>query len=161
MTNTAAQPRIISMETRVLKGLSASMSLTNDETFNLWSRFQQMRIHHQLQEPDFYYSVHVYPENYFEAFSPEQHFTKYALIDLNNSELAPQAWEPFELNGGLYAVFDHKGPDTSIFQYIYTQWLPQSGFRLDSRPHFEKLPAGYVPGHPESEEEIYIPILAV
>jgi AraC family transcriptional regulator len=65
------------------------------------------------------------------------------------------------LPGGLFAVFSHKGPDSSIFQYIYTQWLPQSGYVLDNRPHFEKLPSGYIPGHPDSEEEIYIPIRAV
>lgn len=161
MTNKAAQPRIISTESLILSGLSASMSLMNDKTFNLWSRFQQIRIQHQLQEPDFYYSVNVYPEGYFETFNPANTFVKHTLVSAEYAKSMEFPWDTFVLPGGMYAVFDHKGPDTSIFQYIYSTWLPKSGFELDNRPHFEKLPANYIPGYPESTEEIYIPIRTV
>jgi AraC family transcriptional regulator len=45
-------------------------------------------------------------------------------------------------------------------KYIYTEWLPNSGFQLDNKPHFEVLGDNYL-GHenPESEEEIWIPII--
>jgi AraC family transcriptional regulator len=41
--------------------------------------------------------------------------------------------ETFVLEGGLYAVFDHKGSgeDHSIFEYIYGSWIPDSNHLLD------------------------------
>jgi AraC family transcriptional regulator len=48
--------------------------------------------------------------------------------------------------------------DTAIFQYIYSTWLPASGYALDNRPHFELLGEKYKQGSPHSEEEIWIPI---
>ena len=68
--------------------------------------------------------------------------------------------EKFTLEGGLYAVFDYKGlpGNPEIFQYIFTEWLPGSGYLLDNRPHFEVIGAKYKANSPESEEEIWIPI---
>ena len=62
--------------------------------------------------------------------------------------------------GGLYAMFEYKGSskDNSIFQYIYTSWLPNSTYVLDDRPHFEVLGKKYKNNDPNSEEEIWIPI---
>jgi AraC family transcriptional regulator len=154
-------PRFIESPAVTLFGISTEMSLSNNKTQLLWNNFRRQQKQSNPVDPDFLYSVNVYPERYFETFNPETTFMKYALVSAEYAEGMDLPWETFVLPEGLYAVFDHKGPDTSIFQYIYTQWLPQSGYKLDSRPHFEKLPAGYMPGHPESEEEIYIPICAV
>ena len=68
--------------------------------------------------------------------------------------------ECFELPGGQYAVFFYKGSstDNSIFKMIFDEWLPASGYEIDSRPHFEILGNKYVNEDPESEEEIWIPI---
>jgi AraC family transcriptional regulator len=68
--------------------------------------------------------------------------------------------ETFVLSGGEYAVFDYKGSsnDSSIFQYIFMNWLPNSGYNLDNRPHFEVLGEKYKNNDPTSEEEIWIPI---
>jgi AraC family transcriptional regulator len=64
------------------------------------------------------------------------------------------------LPSGLYAVFDYKGSsnDQSIFLYIFGSWLPNSGYNLDDRPHFEVLGNKYKNNDPTSEEEIWIPI---
>jgi AraC family transcriptional regulator len=66
----------------------------------------------------------------------------------------------FSIPGGLYAVFDYKGSstDSSIFQYIFETWLPNSDYELDNRPHFEVLGDKYKNNDPASEEEIWIPI---
>jgi AraC family transcriptional regulator len=68
--------------------------------------------------------------------------------------------ESFILYGGLYAVFDYKGSsvDNRIFQYIYMNWIPNSEYQLDNRPHFEVLGEKYRNNDPTSEEEIWIPI---
>jgi AraC family transcriptional regulator len=68
--------------------------------------------------------------------------------------------EDFELPGGRYAVFSYRGSsaDPAPFTHIYSEWLPQSGYALDDRPHFEVLGPKFKPNHPDSEEEIWIPI---
>jgi AraC family transcriptional regulator len=42
--------------------------------------------------------------------------------------------------------------------YIFNTWLPQSNYQLAPRPHFEILGEKYKNNHPDSEEEIWIPI---
>ena len=68
--------------------------------------------------------------------------------------------ESFLLKKGLYAVFNYKGlsSDNSIFQYIFSKWIPESNYLLDDRPHFEILGVKYKNNDPNSEEEIWIPI---
>lgn len=66
----------------------------------------------------------------------------------------------FVLPGGLYTIFDYKGlnTDTRIFICIFKEWLPNSNYVLDGRPHFEILGKKYKNNDPESEEKIWIPI---
>ena len=72
----------------------------------------------------------------------------------------PQGMESFVLEGGLYAVFDYKGSSTdmSIYQYIFSEWIPNSAYTVDDRPHFEVLGPKYKNNSPDSEEEIWIPV---
>ena len=57
----------------------------------------------------------------------------------------------------------HVYPTDSTFQktiqYIFLDWLPKSEFQVDHRPHFEKLGDKYNPTDPNSEEEVFIPIV--
>jgi AraC family transcriptional regulator len=41
---------------------------------------------------------------------------------------------------------------------MLTEWLPNSAYALDDRPHFEALGEQYKNNDPNSEEEIWIPI---
>jgi AraC family transcriptional regulator len=69
--------------------------------------------------------------------------------------------EKLELPGGLYAVFSYRGKASDAsdtFKYIYYEWLPTSEYFLDDRPHFEILGEKYKNEHPDSEEEIWIPV---
>lgn len=70
--------------------------------------------------------------------------------------------ETFDLPGGLYAMFYYKGSSDNaaqVFNYILQEWLPKSGYKLDTRPHFEVLGEKYKTGDVNSEEEIWIPIV--
>ena len=69
--------------------------------------------------------------------------------------------DQMDLAGGQYAVFNYKGMpgDPKIFQYIYSEWLPASSYRLDNRPHFEVLGSKYKHNSQDSEEEIWIPVV--
>lgn len=67
-----------------------------------------------------------------------------------------------EINGGKYAVFLYQGSYSylnAVYDRIYSQWLPTSGYKLETSDCFEK----YL-NHPDRTEpeklktEIYIPI---
>lgn len=67
-----------------------------------------------------------------------------------------------EIAGGRYAVFLYQGPYTNlgiVYDTIFAQWLPGSGYELRNAPLFEK----YVNDPSRTEEaklktEIYIPL---
>ncbi len=70
--------------------------------------------------------------------------------------------ETLVLPTGYYAVFDYKGlsADNSIYEYIFNNWLPNSGYSIDERPQFEVLGSNYRNNDSESEEEIWISIIS-
>jgi AraC family transcriptional regulator len=105
-------------------------------------------------------SVNVYPSDYFERFDPHKSFQKRAVAEVEPGTTVPEGMHEFNLPGGRYAVFTHRGhsKDTSIFQRIYGEWIPCSGYDVDDRPHFERLGPKYNINSEDAEEEIWIPI---
>mgnify|MGYP001944420302 FL=1 len=139
--------------------MSVEMSLLDPQTTPLFQAFMP-----RLKELPYalgteVYSLQEYPEGYFNSFNPQQIFKKWALVAITPTTHLPAGMEPFEIPGGTYAVFFQKGMDTVIFNEIYSQWLPQSSYELDARPHFEILGPKYKHNSPDSEEEIWIPIV--
>jgi AraC family transcriptional regulator len=106
------------------------------------------------------YSIQLYSPDHFKQFNPNNEFTKWAAIQSDGLTTASTGLGTFILEKGVYAVFDYKGmsSDPSIFQYIYTDWLPKSKYLLDDRPHFEILEEKHKNNDPQSEVEIWIPI---
>ena len=154
------QPRIERISQKKLIGINIRMSLINDKTSDLWRHFMPRinDIDNKLSRDRI--SLQVYPTSYFDNFSPKLEFVKWAMVEVGDSTYVPDDMAQYTLKGGLYAVFDYKGPsdDKSIFQYIYGTWVPNSKYKLDNRPHFEVLGEKYKNNNPESEEEIWIPI---
>lgn len=69
--------------------------------------------------------------------------------------------ETLTLTGGKYAVFIHKGTPAEFpltAAYIYRSWLPDSGYELEEREHFEVMGPKYLPNDPNAEEEIWFPV---
>lgn len=154
------EPRIEVATPKKLVGKRTKMSLTNDTTFDLWKSFMTTRKEIQNTIGTDRYSVQVFPPTYFENFNPNTAFEKWATMEVSDKEIIPDTMEKFHLQGGLYAVFHHKNSNsaTSIFEYIFSTWLPSSKYNLDNRPHFEVLGKNYRNNDPNSEEEIWIPI---
>lgn len=152
------EPRIERIAQKKLMGSHLQMSLSNNKTAELWRSFMPRlqeisnRLHKEL------FAVQIYNASYFEAFTPTALFQKWAAVEVSNFDHIPDGMEGFLLEAGLYAVFDLKGQDPSIFDYIFMTWLPNSKYRLDHRPHFEILGEKYKKDSPDSEEEIWIPI---
>lgn len=152
------QPQFVSIEPKKLLGICLEMSLAENRTGELWRSFMPRLKEIETRFGNNLYSLQVYDEDYFQQFDPRREFEKWALAEVKNFSVIPDEMEPFELPGGLYAVFRHKGMGTEIFQFIFSEWLPNSGYLLDNRPHFEILGEKYKQGSPDSEEEIWIPV---
>ncbi|WP_394747720.1 GyrI-like domain-containing protein [Spongiimicrobium salis] len=154
------QPRIEQLQQKKLVGKRLSMSLVHNRTAELWAGFgpRIKEIGNRLSTDKI--SMQVYDKLYYSHFNPTTAFEKWATVEVADFEAIPEGLEPFELMAGPYAVFDYKGSssDPSIFQYIFNTWLPNSGYTLDDRPHFEVLGDTYKNNDPQSEEEIWIPI---
>ncbi|NKI32954.1 GyrI-like domain-containing protein [Croceivirga thetidis] len=154
------QPTIKILQPKKLVGLSLKMSLVKNLTGRLWGQFgpRIREIQNRVSEDKI--SMQVCPPDYYAKFSPTTEFTKWAAVEVSSYDILPEGLQTFDLHGGLYAVFDYKGSsaDTSIFQYIFTDWLPKSGYVVDDRPHFEILGPKYKNNDPNSEEEIWIPV---
>ena len=156
-------PKIVTLPAKKLIGYSIEMSLLDNQTQTIWQLFMPRLKEIKNAVSADLFSLQNYPENYFTNFTPETIFTKWAAVEVKDFENIPEGFKKLEITGGKYAVFLHKG-NTEMFaktaQYIYTEWLPNSGFQLDNKPHFEVLGDNYL-GHenPESEEEIWIPVI--
>lgn len=153
-------PRIETLQDKKLIGTSVTMSLINNKTGEIWKQFMPAKREINNNLTDDLISMAIYPASHFVNFNPANEFEKWAAIEVSDFESVPEGLKAFTLKGGLYAVFDYKGlsTDSSVFQYIFGTWLPNSEYILDNRPHFEILGNKYKNNHPESEEEIWIPV---
>lgn len=153
-------PRIEQIGEKKLIGKRLIMSLVDNKTAELWRSFMPRRKEITNNLTNEMIAMQVYEPSHFEAFNPNNKFEKWATVEVTNFEIVPDGLETFTLLGGLYAVFDYKGlsTDTRIFQFIFENWLPNSAYDLDNRPHFEVLGDKYSNNDPSSEEEIWIPI---
>lgn len=156
------KPKIVTIQEKKLVGIKIRTSLAENRTFELWNRFKKEISEIPGKKDTGYYAVQIFDENLgFDQFTPQTFFEKWAAVEVESLENIPEELETFLLPAGKYAVFIHKGlpetfPNTS--QYIFGEWLPNSGFEVDDRPHFEIMADDYRADDPEAEEEVFIPI---
>jgi len=154
-------PTFHTIPVKMLVGKRLTMSFIHNTTHQLWSGFMPLRNTIANVVGGDRYSLQIYPINYFQPFNPAAEFEKWAAVEVASLDDVPAGMEVLTLSGGLYAVFYYKGNPSNgdkVFKEIFTQWLPQSGYTLDNRPHFELLGDKYKNGSDDSEEEIWIPI---
>jgi AraC family transcriptional regulator len=156
------QPKIITIPEKKLIGMHMPMSLVQNKTVDLWRNFMPRRGEIKNKVNTEFISMQVYDPSYdFTNFDPAAQFEKWAAVEVNSFDHVPPEMEKFVLPSGLYAVFQYKGDlsgAANMFRYIFGEWLPNSGYTLDNRPHFEILGEKYKNNDPNSEEDIYIPI---
>ena len=155
------EPRFVQLPEKKLIGTCLNMSHANNRTAQLWQGFMPRRREISNAVNTDLISMQVYPANFdFARFNPLLEFEKWATVEVTDFDVIPPQMESFILSGGLYAVFLHRGSstDTRTFQYIFGEWLPKSEYMIDQRPHFELLGEKYKNNHPDSEEEIWVPV---
>ncbi|MDQ8054217.1 MAG: GyrI-like domain-containing protein [Pedobacter sp.] len=145
---------------KTLVGLHLNMSIAHNKTFELWNSFMPRRAEINNIIGSEMYSMQVYKPHHNMA-NLQATFEKWAAVEVGDTIKVPEGMEMITIPTGKYAVFLHKGPASEgykTFQYIFGSWLPNSGYQLDDRPHFEILGEKYRNNDPNSEEEIFIPI---
>lgn len=156
-----SEPEIVTFPETILIGLRQTMSFAQNTTPLLWKGFMPRRKEIPAVNPDLF-SLQLYSEGFFEQFNPNAEFEKWAATAVVATEVPPAGMEMMVIPEGKYAVFQYKGNPANgaeVFGYILTEWLPQSGYVLDNRPHFELLGEKYKNGSNDSEEAIYIPVI--
>lgn len=154
------EPRITLLPAKKLVGKSIRTTLRQNQTVALWQSFMPLRKHIHTISPSLY-AVHVYDSVLTDAFMPETPFDKWAAVEVAPDTPVPEQLQALLLPEGLYAVFIHKGLSSDFprtMAQIYSEWLPQSEYALDHRPHFEVMLPGYSPTDPDAEEEVWVPV---
>ncbi len=143
-----------------LIGMNMEMSVMENQTTMLWQSFLPRHAEIKSVVSSDKWAVQVYPSNYFDEFNPGTKFIKWSVVEVSNVNAIPEGMELLKIPAGLYAVFLYKGHsgNSKIFHYIFSKWIPTSGYVLDNRPHFEILGEKFRVNDPLSEEEIWIPI---
>lgn len=161
MQPSTVQPRIVISEEKKLIGKRLTMTFANNQTGKLWQSFMPKRNQIKNNAGPELVSMQIYPSGFnFTNMDVTMPFEKWAAVEVTSSDFIPPEMELFNLPKGTYAVFHYQGlnTDPQIFKYIFGTWLPDSGYVIDNRPHFEILGEKYKNNDPTSEEEIWIPI---
>ena len=150
-------PTIIQFDGTLLCGASAHMTLRTFTPWTLWPKVmpQLSRVSNRKNKD----LISLRSFEGIPVFGPtaDPNFTYWGGAEVTGPN---EGLEHLEIPPGTYAVFHYKGlsSDSSVWRYIYNEWLPNSPWELDHRPHFERLGAKYKNEDPNSEEDIYIPV---
>lgn len=144
-----------------LIGKHTTMSFMENKTFQLWNSFMPRQKEIKNAVDSNLYSLEVFPQGYFDNFDADRTFQKWAAVEVKDLDTIPSDMESLIIPTGIYAVFIHIGPATEgykTYHTIFTEWLPNSEYTVDDRPHFAVMDERYKKDDPDSEEEIWIPI---
>ena len=158
----ALEAIIKSTPKKLLVGHCLEVNLGNQQQQKLWSGFMPNKKHIQHTLSKELFSVEVYKDD----LTPSQidfktTIQKWAAVEVSSFEDLPLGMQMLEIPEGLYAVFIYKGlpaDAADFFSEVYHEWFPSSPYTLDHRPHFEVMSTMYQNNHPDSEEEIWVPI---
>ncbi len=154
------EPQIVTLPERKLVGKRLVMTFAENRTPDLWRSFMPHRHEIQTSGKELI-SAAVYRAGFFDAIDPNMKFEKWAAAEVSSFDSVPDDMKTLVIPPGKYAVFHYAGSAANareVFDYIFNWWLPQSGYKIDGRPHFEILGAKYRHNDPDSEEDIHIPI---
>lgn len=154
--------RIENLPQKKLVGKNLTMSFLNNRTAELWRSFMPERKNITYAVDNNLYSVQIFSSVFnYTDIDPATEFVKWAAVEVSNESEIPNNMNLLTLESGLYAVFLHKGTPADFrktFDFIFLSWFPNSEYKVDHRPHFDLLGEKYINNHPDSEEEIWIPI---
>jgi len=146
----------------VLTGHGRKMTFAQNTTRELWQEFMPALKSSGNKTPRELFSADMFPEGMtFTSFDPDTEFEKWAAVRKKDLDRVPGGMKDLVIPSGRYAVFTYRGKpgDVQAFmQYIFGRWLPGSGYETDDRPHLAVMGDKYLGDHPDSEEQLWIPV---
>ena len=152
------QIKIILILPKKIAGIrrTATFETNNMVIREIWPAFMKCKNQIKNQVSSWLFSIQIFDNSFPDE---KTKFEKWAAVEVNDFESVPENFDTLEIQGGLYAVFIHKGTASmSTNNFIFNEWLPNSKYIFDNREQFEIMPPNYHPDDPEAEEEIWIPI---
>jgi len=156
-------PKLVNSKDILIIGVRANMSFQtiNEETGQLARQFMPRRHEIQSRVGTYSFSIQNYENFDFKILNPTNTFEKWVGVEVSNASHVPDGMELFNIPAGHYLVFNYNGSAQDFlkfWQQLHAEWLPNSEYELDNRPHFEKLPEDYNPMRLDSEEEVWVPV---
>ncbi|APY07100.1 hypothetical protein BWZ20_01735 [Winogradskyella sp. J14-2] len=151
------KPTIIDIKQKIVIGQKSKMLQHQSKNIvALWKQFMPRK--HHIKNT---ISLELMALQDYSAFGNfEVPFDIWACVEVSKTIDIPNKMEIFTIPAGKYAKFLHKGNDAgATYQKIMEQWLPNSNYSIDSRPHFQVMGQKYIHGSPDSEEDFYVPII--
>ena len=155
-------PEIIFIPPTTFVGIQRNISITENDTVEIFREFMPRRNEVKNRSDKKIIDLRIYNKDYFNAFNPQNTFTKWACVRVSQAINLPHRMECYSMTGGQYAKFsapEKASNPSEIFQFIFQEWIPGSHYLLDDRPHFdilsEEKPRGAAPGM----QLIHIPIV--
>jgi Uncharacterized protein conserved in bacteria len=163
MTIYKMTPAIKTIPAKKLIGIHRTMTLSDDATFELWHSLMPRRKEISSALNPNLISMQLFGKPLIEgSFTPETPFEKWAAIEVSDLNNIPVGMDSYDVPSGIYACFAYKGAANeaqSTIQYIFEEWLPASGYKLDNRPHITVMGEKYKGNDLDSEEEFQIPVI--
>lgn len=160
--NISITPEIVSEPERKLVGLHCKTSSVQNNIPPLWKVFRRRQREISQAIDSGLFGISGYSDFKLEQYDPSVMLDKWATVEVSAYAKIPEDMIIYNLRGGAYARFMHKGGKKNIqmsFEYAYSVWLTNSIYEIDDRDHFEHYPKEYKgPEDPASELFFYIPI---
>lgn len=154
-------PRIVKLQSKTviyvqLVGIPDTMDFPNAYA-KLWNLINEEE---NISKNQSFEHIAIYHDD--PKITTSEKYRSYVCLSINQPIKPKGEIGVKEIVGGLYAVFSYRGSYLnleSVYNIIFGEWLPESGFELRDEPFFEKFVND--PFSTASEElntEIYIPI---
>ncbi len=150
------QPKIVTLTEKKVVGMQSKMLMHQYENIiKLWESFMPKK--HELKNTINQELIAI--QDYPDFGNLETSYNIWACVEVSNLSTVPSDMKGFTIPKGEYIKVLHKGMDAGkTYQRIMTEWLPNSGYTIDDRPHFQVMGDKYKNGSPDSEEDFYIPV---
>jgi AraC family transcriptional regulator len=152
------EPRFVELGEMKLIGLPFYGNPEGGKFGDVWHRLMQQVLPTQGRVNEkVAYGVEFYGPEWMTA----NQWMYFPCFEVNNLENMPGLLFAKTLPAARYAVFTSKGGLATLgdtFKYVYSEWMPASGYELAYPYDFEYYGEAFQSGQPGAEVDIYLPI---
>ncbi len=149
------EPQITKNDRMTIAGLASTYSFSDCSAIPAqWERFNHLRA--QIPHP-----IDGATYGVCAAGDGPGTMKYYAGIGVTDTKGLPEEFETVTLPGARYACFrcdHHIAQIQRVIHTVWNQWLPESGYRPDDSPSFERYTQSYDPETGAGGFEIWVPI---